>query len=543
MPQIDPLILILAMLPALVLSVFIHEVGHAVLGYAAGYIITSFGVGMARPLFVVPFRGVRIFFCLSKPFNGITFAFHPDLLPSKHRLVAYLAGGVLFNAALALFCFVLLQWTPRGGSVWLSLLIFNTVLAVSSLIPFQVKVGKAVLRSDGALILQAIRCGMYSQPAPITVLGLEFLQTLSLSVGDATLSQIGLLGGAEAWAALEDSERADALMVQASNQPDSKIPALQAFREYVRAEVALSAGRTDEATTAIDRAESIFRSEHHDVGLMLVSLLRVAVRIHRQEWNTAASTLDHLRFNPSLQSRPNIGLARTVLRLSTAFAEADPPAIERLCQEYTSLQGKVDSPTIDLAIRRSLARFHAERGDMAAAAPAFRRAVSRVEELADYWTDPDERMRFLSRHKSLADEARQCLISLGQTDEADRLLAPILTPADRAKQVGEIALIRNRRLRKAGLRVMLANILILAFAFAINLGLELEPVTGGKLLFLAMFLSLFTIVGALHLAFDLAVGRRLTGLRTSGGAVTLLLACFPWLVLAMMIVIILSTSH
>ncbi len=547
MPQINPLIFILAMLPALVLSVFVHEVGHAVLGRAAGYIITSFGVGMARPLCVVPFRGVRIFFCRSKPFNGLTLAFHPDLLPSRIRGVTYLSGGILFNTALALISWGFFMWTSRGGSVWLALVIVNAILAVTALVPHQFKVGKAVLRSDGALILQTIRCDTYSQPSPITVQGLKFIQTLTASIGDATFFQLSLLSGAEAWAALGDIERADALIVQMSNQPDSEILTLQAYREYVRAEVALVAGRTDEATAAINRAESIFRAEDHDVGLMLVSILRSGVLIHLQEPDDVGRALEDLRLNPVLQRHRNLGVARAVLSLNAAILQTDIHAIERLYKEYTALQTQVHSSTIDLAIHRDFARFHAERGAMASAEPAFRRAVSRVGELADHWTDPDERTRFLARHKGLTDEVRQCLTSVGQADEADRLLAPFLTPMDSAKQVVEAARVRDRRLRKRGLSILLANVVILVSAFALKLGLELEPRTGGALLFFAMYLSLFTFVCALYFAFDIAIGRRLMGSRASGGAVILLLACFPWLVLglflAMMIVKTLTSSH
>jgi hypothetical protein len=362
MTQLDPLAIGLAFLPALYFSIFVHEVGHAVIGRAAGYVVTSLGLGVARPLCVLPVRGVKVYLCLAQPHNGITFAFHPQILPSRARAVAFLAGGILFNSGLALTSLALVQWTSWGRNAWLALSLVNGSLAIGALIPYQYKVGKAVLRSDGALILQTLRSGAYSSPSAITVQGVEFLQALSSSIGDAALSHISLLGGAEAWGDLEDFERANALLDRATAQPDSGIPALRGVGGYVRAQLALWMGRPDDADAALDAAESIYRSEGNEIGALVVSVLRAAARLHRGDPASAASALAPLRSNPLLQSRPTLGQMLVSLQLAAAVAVSDLPAIERLLAEYETIRRKLPSATRDLKIYRAVARFHAQRG-------------------------------------------------------------------------------------------------------------------------------------------------------------------------------------
>src|SRR5205823_2623173 len=52
-PELDfPIKMLLVALPIFYLSGFLHEVGHAVMGWLCGYVVTSFGMGLGRPLWV-----------------------------------------------------------------------------------------------------------------------------------------------------------------------------------------------------------------------------------------------------------------------------------------------------------------------------------------------------------------------------------------------------------------------------------------------------------------------------------------------------------
>jgi len=38
----------------LYVSIFVHEAGHVLLGRAVGFVVTSFGLGLAHPWVVIP---------------------------------------------------------------------------------------------------------------------------------------------------------------------------------------------------------------------------------------------------------------------------------------------------------------------------------------------------------------------------------------------------------------------------------------------------------------------------------------------------------
>jgi hypothetical protein len=520
----------LGFLPALYVSVFAHEVGHALIGRAAGYLITSFGVGVARPFFVLPVCGVRIFFCRSKPMNGLTFAWHPHILPSRGRMVAFLSGGILFNGGLALACLAFVAWVGWARSVWLvPLLVANSVLSLASLVPASHRIGKAVVRSDGALILQVLRSGSYGSPSAIIVQGVEFVQTLSNSIGDMLLSHFNLLGGTAAWDDLEDLERAGALFDRASARPEWGVPAVDALGQFVRSRLALAAGRLHEADAALNSAETIFRSEGNEAGSFLVFLRRQEARLARGEASSVAAELEACRSNPLLGSLPVLGMAYRTLRLSAAIAGSDLAAVERLVAEYATVRRRLPSATSDLKVYRAVARFHAQRGDLAAAEPAYRRVLDCILEISDSWVDQAEGRRFLDRHAGLAEEARQCLQSLGKGEEAEHLVASILTPESATVRRAEAVRARDRKLRGYGLQIMIVNVAVLALSVVCVSNLPLKD--AAPFFLLAFSIVVFTVPGALYLAFDLTLGRKIRFLRGSGGAVVLILACCPWLAL------------
>src|SRR4051812_10720270 len=163
------LTMVLAFLPVLYASCFVHELGHAVAGKSTGWVVTSFGMGHRRPFCVIPIAGTRVFFCLERPRVGITFAFPARLYPSRGQTIAYLAGGVVANGGLATLALALALWLPQGLSLWLAVAFLNAVLAVSNMVPFHVKAGAMVLQSDGALILQVLRFGALVVPPPRTI--------------------------------------------------------------------------------------------------------------------------------------------------------------------------------------------------------------------------------------------------------------------------------------------------------------------------------------------------------------------------------------
>jgi hypothetical protein len=112
-------VMLLALFPVLWVSAFVHELGHALLGRLSGYRVTSFGLGVARPILVCNCRGTRLYLCLRRPLQGITFFLVPQVFPPRRAAAAALAGGIVGNVLLALVGLALWHLLPWGGTVWL----------------------------------------------------------------------------------------------------------------------------------------------------------------------------------------------------------------------------------------------------------------------------------------------------------------------------------------------------------------------------------------------------------------------------------------
>ena len=92
---LDPLIVLALLLPVTHVSVFVHELGSAVMGRAAGLVVKSSGIGTGRPFLVMTVGGTRVFRCRSRPLQGLTFCYFSSFSPDRRRMVPFLAGGIV----------------------------------------------------------------------------------------------------------------------------------------------------------------------------------------------------------------------------------------------------------------------------------------------------------------------------------------------------------------------------------------------------------------------------------------------------------------
>ena len=528
MKPIDPLTAALAFLPVYFASIFAHELGHAVAGWLVGYVVTSFGLGTSRPLFVAAPRGVRVYFCRVRPSQGITFAFMPQIYPSRARMAWFAAGGIVANGLLAAVALGLLYGLPGGGSVWLTVAAVNGLLAAISLLPFRFRVGKATLRTDGALILQALRTGLVAQPPPDMIQTARYLRDLWLSVGDTLILRVYLIAAAQAWIELGDIERADDLCREADSLPGASPPDVRSLGGIVRSQIALGAGRPDEADAALDAAEAYYRAAGHRVGLFLIALCRASVRVGRGDPAGAARDLDALVTDPTAAGHPALALSLLTTRLSAAVAASDLDAVGRTRAEYEAVRVPRHSAARDLQVYRSLARFDDGRGERAGAAAAYRRAIGAVSQLAGLWVDAEDRARFLETQSRLFAEACDCLRALGMADEADRLAESLTGSAPETPARWD-----DLKCRRWGYRLMLAN--FTCAAGASGLAAVVDRASRIPFVLLAVLLSVALMAGAFYLVFDQTLGRLAPALRKGGGMAVLLLACLPWLVAALVL--------
>jgi hypothetical protein len=169
MTSVDPLIVLCSLVPILYVSIFVHEVGHVLMGRAVGFVVTSFGLGLAHPWVVIPCGRARIFFCRSHPLQGVSFCFIPPVFPQKAKTILFLAGGIVANGLFMVIALLCWRWLSWGSSIWITAAAVNGLFATSGLVPSLVQVGKTPLRSDGRLILQTLQNQSLARPAPMTI--------------------------------------------------------------------------------------------------------------------------------------------------------------------------------------------------------------------------------------------------------------------------------------------------------------------------------------------------------------------------------------
>jgi Peptidase family M50 len=523
MSAFEPLLFILFAVPMVYISVLIHELGHALFGRAAGFVVTSLGVGTGRPLCVIPVGGTRIYLSLAGRLAGLTFAFSPQMYPTRWRLVAFTAGGIIANGITAAVSLALWRWLAWGQTFWLTTAVVNGLLGLTSLIPFNVKIAGAPARTDGASILLAIRWGTIGMPGPLIIQSLAALRGLWLSIGDTQMLRVYLWAAAEAWSQLDEPNRATALCTEADALPECPLTSVRSLGSFVRAGVELKEGHHEDAARWLDSAEADYRATGNTNGLFLVSLYRANARAIQGDAPGGATDLEDLQGDRLAKSHPELFVAVVVIRLTAAIAGSDLAAVERLLSEYEAVNRAHRSASLDFQVYKSVARFHIGRGDPLSAEPAYRRVLASISELAGMWADPTERSSFLEGRSALLAEARQCAETVGKSEEVERLIATILEPPPSA---AEAAIERDRRLRRLAVRVMLGN--VVGIVATMPVAVILPRAAAAPFAALAFLLVFFTGAGALYRLFDVVVGRFIQRPRAYGGGVMLILACCPW---------------
>ncbi len=401
-----PLIVIVVAIAAILyVSGFIHELGHAIMGWRNGFVISSFGLGWGRPLWVVRWRGTRIYFCLRRPFNGFTFAVAPQIYFPRRQMVGLLLGGVLADAVAAAVA-VVLWWILPGHYILLLVAAGWSALSTLNLIPFRFRVGKFAYFSDGALVLQTLR----GNPRELveSIRYLEIFGGHLESVGDNLALSDFQLGAALAWTALGVPEKAEQLCSQAEALPVDDWPFCRSYAAVVRGIVALSSGRIEDSERALDEAEKAFSGAGNQGGLFLVSSARADLNAAQGNTEQATSILSALRQHPILAQQPQLQIYLLASAI-TYYAAAGDPKVEELRNEYEAFPNRRRPLISDLQTYRALGQLYTRREEHEKAVWAYRVALIAASDLYCSLLAPEVQKQFLEAQKSFLSEAKDSL--------------------------------------------------------------------------------------------------------------------------------------
>lgn len=152
---------VLSLIPAMFLTIAIHELGHALTGALAGFRVVACGFGITQPLVHVRIWGVS--FYIARPiFLGLTLAIPKQLRSDRRARSILLVGGVAANLVTGL-----IAWQfSRHGYDWKFLSVFaflSIFVGITNLIPFYAS--KYRIPTDGLQILRCIRNQVTNDPA------------------------------------------------------------------------------------------------------------------------------------------------------------------------------------------------------------------------------------------------------------------------------------------------------------------------------------------------------------------------------------------
>lgn len=392
-------------------AVFIHELGHVIAGSLAGFRVLAFGQGVptATGVMTLPIGGIRYYLTRTNPFCGLTLFQIDQLFPPPGRLILVFAGGGLANLITAIVAFAIFfqrmeTWVGFAACIFGGQ---NLALVQTTLFPAWGKMGTAVMRNDGATLIELLRHGGIDQNMEAQIAGQESFCPFLQAIGLPVLERTYLLSGAVAWATLGRPEEALALFEkQATITLDSKsspgVVGLEAFAGMLISE---ASGNPEQFERWRSKAHEHYRSTGEGAAVDLLDYVDAERNARLNPNPETINLLDDFSARPQFTRMPSRRRSLLLSRLIVRKTLGDTAAAEDL---ETRLNAELD-PTNDLATRyhldRTLARLAASRGDEEEAARRYRSLLRSIGRCCAIPITEEGRARARASYQPQIDEA------------------------------------------------------------------------------------------------------------------------------------------
>lgn len=245
--------------PALVV---LHELGHALFARAGGYRLTSFGIGLGRPIWQIALSGPLVVHVDRWLIAGGAATAIPDGPPTTRRIWFH-GGGLLLQGALAAVLLVLPEhWLVDRVAR------FNLLVALTNALPWRIG-GHA---SDGWYILDALSGGRRAGSMLAQRSVIERLARREFEIGSPLGTAYADL--CVAWADVLAGRNQEAAEFFADDPPETAVhPWTDALYHYVKAEWHREEGRP---LAALPTARAGRASAGEGLGTDAVALLALA---------------------------------------------------------------------------------------------------------------------------------------------------------------------------------------------------------------------------------------------------------------------------
>jgi hypothetical protein len=519
-------------------SAFAHELGHALMGWWMGYEVTSFGLGIARPILVFGWGDTRVYFCLRQSADGLTFVLPRGQVTTVQQ-VAFLSGGILANIILSLIGVGLwysLAWVP---AFWLTIAGCNLLFVVGALVPHQ-----HLLASDGRQILQVLR----GRPEPGSVVEplhrMHRFRELWHSVGDRRMEAHCLQGAAGVWGMLGDSAHAHGLVREAEALGAPHLSILDAVAILEQGEADHKAGRLDAAAEAYEKARRLFAAQvaRHGEICAIMNLAQLAEEMGRRD--EAERLLSEIEKQPWMGDCADLRETWLRSRLKVLGKSLPVDELKQIRTEYESLRAKLTREVSDWHFYAKLRCVHIAREEWSAAEEPCALACKATATLWQALPSAEDRKRFANVAAEFQQQTCDLLKRLGKDDAATTVAALFqekteATPEKRAAE--EARRLRESKLYRWGIIATGVNAASMGAAIWCSLtigGFSKAPVA---LAFLAVLLGIFLGGALMYQALYFFIRACGTHHKETPGTMTLGLAFMPWVIFVAVVLFVALT--
>lgn len=387
LPANVPLFLLL-LLPAWVLGVAIHELGHLIVGRLAGLDVVACGIGLRRPFWSHTWRGIT--FYLGRPVtSGLNLFVVEDLRWPRWQMVTMVLAGPAASVLLTLVAWLL--WQLEIAPTLISALFWTAAfVALTSLVPAQIRRGPVTLSTDGMTAWRLFRNRTHvGQASPGIVLATQLDLSQTCARIDCVRGEIYMtLATAFMQASLDDGAGALETLEADCLRDSRRTGRGESLELYVRA-VALEAADSPDSSLAL---EDLARVAHRSPELRAaVALLKLDIALNHR---TAVGDLLQVAEQAVVACpRPEF-LAEWHASQLVALAPDDLEAEANKLLEPTREMPQLTA----LRLRIEVCRLLVERGRSAEARTWFQLANTQLAAIASTITLSATRERFLASY-------------------------------------------------------------------------------------------------------------------------------------------------
>jgi hypothetical protein len=470
-----------------------------------------------------------IYFCVRHPWHGFTFVLFPTFASNKRKLLAFTAGGIAANFALASISLLAAISLP-GRLFWGMVALINAYFALVNALPLKHVSPRVRIGNDGDQLLRIWR-GRGAVSSIPTIQTIHDLRELWQAIGDRRAESAFLTTAAAIWDGLGHQEHAQALLADARLVLPELPAKAQVLAELLDAAEHERVGRFDAAALVYEKLHREFAKAADADGMFTVQCQQAVLAACRGDTETAERLLPGLENDPLLVEQPALAIVVLTALLKLPSHSTTSGRIARLRNIIETGQRPIE---LDWNYYRLLTAHHIACQAWSAAEETALAAWKTTLVIHDM-LPAEDRARFERCLGPFREMTRSLLQRIGKVADGEQMGDYFVAAAANwrrhlAEEQASKVRRRDDRFRIAGSLLTMVNALVLAVSAA---ALLLSPTMDGPnatmILSVVVFLQVPCVAASLiYLKPGLLTRFAGPTHQECAGTMALMLAVLPW---------------